>query len=61
MMKSERIGMAMERVMTVHLWSHVWGALDIWPLVVPSMLPPLAVIGGSPPNPTIFLGLDLVF
>lgn len=60
MMKSERIGMAMERVVIVHLWSHVWDDMDASPLEVGLMLPPLLVTGGSPSNPTIFLRLRLV-
>lgn len=49
--KTERIGMAMASVVIVHSWSHVW---DAFPLDVGLMLPPSAVIGGLPSNPTIF-------
>lgn len=52
MMKSERIGMAMETVVTAHLWSHVRYALDD--------SPPLAVTGRLSPIPTIFLGVRLI-
>ena len=52
-MKSRSNGMAMERVMTMHLWSH-FGDLEVFPRVVESTL--CAVAGGSPANPTIFLG-----
>ena len=55
-MKSERIGMAMESVVTVHLWSHVWDALDAVPSDVGSVLPLWAVTGALLPGPIIFLG-----
>ena len=57
MRKSDRIGMAMERVVTRQLWSHVWGAVDTFAPDVGSML---AVTGGLASDPSISLGLGLV-
>ena len=52
MMKSERTGMATERVMTRHSWLQPDEELGL-------MLPRFAVMGGSPAAPTIFLGFGL--
>ena len=45
---SERIGMATERLITAHLWSHGSDPRYGW-------LPLLAVVGGMPSSPTILL------
>lgn len=37
MWKKKRSGMAMERLITLHLWSYVWAALNAWPSDVGSM------------------------
>ena len=52
-MKSRSNGMAMERVMTTHLWSH-FGDLEVLLWVVESTL--CGEAGGSPANPAIVLG-----
>lgn len=49
--------MAMERVTTVQLWPHVGDGLNEF---IGFMLLSLAVMGGSPCIPTIFLGFGLV-
>ena len=58
MMKSARMGMAMERVMIVQSWPHVGDALDGF---MGLMLLPLAGRGGSPCIPTMFFGFRLAF
>ena len=52
-MKSRSKGMAMERAMMTHLWSH-FGDLEVLLWGVGSYL--WDAVGGSPANATIFLG-----
>ena len=60
MKKSKRTGMAIETVVITHWWLQFWDALGAFVSDVGSILPPLSVTGGLPPNPTIFRGLGLV-
>ena len=55
-MTSRSNGMAMERAMTTHLWSHFGDLVLLWGVEAALW----DADGGSPADPTIFRGLGLM-